>query len=86
MIWEKGLADNRPEYQASGREWRTAPLWGLGATKKVSGKVELLHDGRARTILEAILWHAGEAKASRDSVAAMSDEERDQLILFLESL
>lgn len=81
-----GLADNRPEYQASGREWRTAPLWGLGATKKVSGKVELLHDGRARTILEAILWHAGEAKASRDRVAAMSDEERDQLILFLESL
>ena len=82
----EGLADNRPEFQASGREWRTAPLWGLGATSTVSGKVELLHDGRARTILEAILWHAGEAQESRDSVVAMSDEERDQLILFLESL
>ena len=82
----EGLADHRPEFQASGREWRTAPLWGLGLIKKVSGKVELLHDGRARTILEAILWHAGEAKASRDKVVTMSDEKRDQLILFLESL
>jgi len=82
----EGLADNRPEFQASGREWRTAPLWGIGATKAVSGKTEFLHDGRARSLLEAILWHGGEAQKSRDAVVNMSDEEHNKLILFLESL
>jgi len=80
------LADNRPEYAANGREWRTAPLWGIGLTEKVSGKSHYLHDGRARTLLEAILWHGGEASVSRDKVIQMPTEDRRHLIQFLESL
>ena len=57
-----GLADNRPEGRASGREWRTAPLWGIGMTQTVSGHTYFLHDGRARSLLEAVLWHGGEAE------------------------
>jgi len=82
----EGLADNRPEGEANGQEWRTAPLWGIGLTQVVSGHTELLHDGRARNVLEAILWHGGEAKAARDSFAGMSAGERAQLIAFVESL
>ncbi|MDX9873805.1 MAG: di-heme oxidoredictase family protein [Spongiibacteraceae bacterium] len=82
----EGLADNRPEGRASGREWRTPPLWGLGLTAHVSGETTFLHDGRARSILEAILWHGGEAQAARDRVVAMSKAERDQLLAFLNSL
>lgn len=81
-----GLADNRPEGTADGREWRTAPLWGLGLTETVSGHTFLLHDGRARNVLEAILWHGGEAEASRDRVVEMSKVERDALLAFLNSL
>jgi CxxC motif-containing protein (DUF1111 family) len=81
-----GLADNRPEGRASGSEWRTPPLWGIGRTAQVSGHSQFLHDGRARTLLEAILWHGGEAKAQRDAVAKLAAEDREALIAFLESL
>ena len=81
-----GLADNRPEGRATGREWRTAPLWGIGLTERVSGNGSYLHDGRARSILEAILWHGGEAAAPRDRVISMPPPDRAALIRFLESL
>ena len=82
----EGLADNRPEGRANGREWRTAPLWGIGMTETVSGHTQFLHDGRARSLLEAILWHGGEAQASRDSVVNMDPPDRHALITYLESL
>lgn len=82
----EGLADNRPEFLANGREWRTPPLWGLSMTKTVSGHSYLLHDGRARNILEAILWHGGEATAAKDAVVNLTKAERNALISFLESL
>ena len=82
----EGLADNRPEAGANGREWRTPPLWGIGMTETVSGHTYFLHDGRARNLLEAVLWHGGEAQASRDSVVALPPEDRAALIRFLESL
>ena len=81
-----GLADNRPEARATGTEWRTAPLWGIGLTAQVSGTTEFLHDGRAKTLMEAILWHGGEAQASRDAVLSLPNPDRDALIAFLESL
>ncbi len=81
-----GLADNRPEARATGREWRTPPLWGIGLTERVSGHTQFLHDGRARTLLEAILWHGGEAQSARDTVVSMPKADRDALIRFLESL
>jgi CxxC motif-containing protein (DUF1111 family) len=80
------LADNRPEGDATGREWRTPPLWGIGLTQTVSGHTLFLHDGRARDLTEAILWHGGEGQGARDRFAAMSAAERAQLIAFLESL
>jgi CxxC motif-containing protein (DUF1111 family) len=80
------LADNRPEARATGKEWRTPPLWGIGLTEQVSGHTYFLHDGRARSILEAVLWHGGEAQPQRDAVVEMSTEERDALIAYLESL
>ncbi|WP_107852679.1 di-heme oxidoreductase family protein [Oceanimonas marisflavi] len=81
------LADNRPEFEAGGREWRTPPLWGLGYAGEVAGQpARYLHDGRARTPLEAVLWHGGEAEAARNRVLAASAREREQLIAFLESL
>ena len=82
----EGLADNRPADGASGREWRTPPLWGIGLTKTVSGHTYFLHDGRARSFLEAVLWHDGEALAARNAVVAMRPAERSALIRFLESL
>jgi CxxC motif-containing protein (DUF1111 family) len=82
----EGLADNRPEREANGREWRTAPLWGVGLTKTVNGHTLFLHDGRARSITEAILWHGGEAKPARDGFAALSKSERAALIAFVNSL
>ncbi len=82
----KGLADHRPEGDASGREWRTPPLWGIGLTKTVHGEATFLHDGRARTLLEAILWHGGEGAAARDRVVDMEPADRANLIRFLESL
>ena len=80
------LADNRPDFHASGREWRTPPLWGIGLVRRVNGHTNFLHDGRARDLMEAILWHGGEAEASRQAVEQMSKTERDALIAFLESL
>lgn len=82
----EGLADNRPEGLASGREWRTPPLWGIGATAAVSGHTFFLHDGRARNLEEAILWHGGEAQASRDAYAALAKADREALLAFLNSL
>jgi CxxC motif-containing protein (DUF1111 family) len=82
----EGLADNRPEARATGQEWRTPPLWGIGLTEQVSGHTYFLHDGRARSILEAVLWHGGEAQTQRDAVTEMTTTERDALISFLESL
>ena len=81
-----GLDDNRPVFLASGSEWRTPPLWGIGLTATVSGSEHYLHDGRARTLLEAILWHGGEAAASQRKVVAMSKQEREALLAFLRSL
>ncbi|MEO3416647.1 di-heme oxidoredictase family protein [Roseovarius sp. CAU 1744] len=81
-----GLADNRPEARATGREWRTPPLWGIGLTQQVSGHSYFLHDGRARSLLEAVLWHGGEAASHRDSVIDMPAADRTALIRFLESL
>ena len=98
----EGLADDRPEGHvegdagsdaeggagggASGREWRTAPLWGIGLTEVVHGHTRFLHDGRARNLTEAILWHGGEAQASREAFRAMPKAERDALLAFLKSL
>ncbi len=81
-----GLADGRPDFKAGPRDWRTAPLWGIGLSAQVNGSTNLLHDGRARNVLEAILWHGGEAKASRDLFAGLSKQERDDLIAFVNSL
>ena len=82
----EGLADNRPEGRATGREWRTPPLWGIGLTAQVSGVGRYLHDGRARSLLEAVLWHGGEAEAARAAVIALPPPDRAALIRFLESL
>lgn len=82
----EGLADHRPVGDASGSEWRTPPLWGIGLTKTVSDHTRFLHDGRARNLLEAVLWHGGEAQPARDQVVEMEPEDRAALIRFLESL
>jgi CxxC motif-containing protein (DUF1111 family) len=81
-----GLADNRPDFEASGTEWRTQPLWGLGLIQTVNGHNFLLHDGRARSILEAIMWHGGEANASKDNFSELNAAQRQAVISFLESL
>ncbi|WP_353742157.1 di-heme oxidoredictase family protein [Pseudomonas fluorescens] len=81
-----GLADNRTEFQASGRQWRTPPLWGIGLTQAVSGHTQFLHDGRARNLLEAVLWHGGEAKAAQQQVLSFNAEQRAALLAFLNSL
>jgi len=81
-----GLADGRPDFQASGRQWKTPPLWGIGLIKDVNSHERLLHDGRARGVLEAILWHGGEAEASRQQVLKMNKAERAALVKFVESL
>ncbi|HEX5071967.1 MAG TPA: di-heme oxidoredictase family protein [Gemmatimonadaceae bacterium] len=80
------LADGRPDFQANGREWRTPPLWGIGLVQTVNGHSNFLHDGRARGLLEAVLWHGGEAKKSRDAVVKLSPNARAALVKFLESL
>ena len=82
----EGLADNRADFLADGREWRTAPLWGIGLIQTVNGHTRFLHDGRARNLLEAILWHGGEDKAAQQAVLAMNKNERAALLRFLESL
>ncbi len=80
------LADGRPDYEATGQEWRTPPLWGMGLIEKINGHSTLLHDGRARNVLEAILWHDGEAKISKEAVKKLSKTDRAALIEFLNSL
>ncbi len=82
----EGLADGRPDFQASGSEWRTPPLWGIGLIETVNGHTTFLHDGRARNLLEAILWHGGEAEAARDAFTRLSSAEREALLRFLNSL
>lgn len=82
----EALADNRPDFKANGRQWRTAPLWGLGLQPVVNGHIDLLHDGRARNFLEAILWHGGEAAPAREAFMRMSKADRQALISFLSSL
>lgn len=82
----EGLADQRPEFQASGQDWRTPPLWGIGLTQVVSGHTRFLHDGRARDIMEAVLWHSGEAEASKQQVLKFSQDDRQALLAFLNSL
>jgi CxxC motif-containing protein (DUF1111 family) len=82
----EGLADGQPVGRASGSEWRTPPLWGIGLTRTVTGHTFLLHDGRARNLAEAILWHGGEAQRSRDAFAGMDAADRAALLKFLESL
>ena len=81
-----GLADGQVNYRASGSEWRTAPLWGIGLLETVNGYAYYLHDGRARTLEEAILWHGGEASASQQAFVNLSAADRDALIAFLKSL
>lgn len=80
------LADHAGEGEANGHEWRTAPLWGIGLAQIVNPNTSFLHDGRAKTLLDAVLWHGGEAQPSLDKVLDMSKEERKALIRFLESL
>ncbi|MFZ4723706.1 MAG: di-heme oxidoredictase family protein [Phycisphaerales bacterium] len=80
------LADHRRDGDADGREWRTPPLWGIGLVGTVNGHTQFLHDGRARNLQEAVLWHGGEAQRSRDAFVAMPQSDRRALIAFLESL
>ncbi|HEY0123486.1 MAG TPA: di-heme oxidoredictase family protein [Rhizobium sp.] len=81
-----GLSDGQPVGVASGRDWRTPPLWGIGLTQTVSGRQAYLHDGRADTLTEAILWHGGEAEKARNTFANLPQDDRQALINFLESL
>ncbi len=82
----EGLSDHRPVGDASGSEWRTPPLWGIGLTETVNDHTRFLHDGRARNLLEAVLWHGGEAQPARDQVVELDPDDRAALIRFLESL
>lgn len=82
----EGLADGREEHEASGSEWRTAPLWGVGLALEIDDAVGFLHDARARTVEEAILWHGGEATRSRDRFAALDVGDRGAVLAFVESL
>lgn len=82
----EGLSDGRPSFGAEGEEWRTPPLWGIGLIPTVNGHDRLLHDGRARGVAEAILWHGGEGTPARDAFAAMTSRERADLVRFVESL
>jgi CxxC motif-containing protein (DUF1111 family) len=80
------LADGRPDFEAGGQDWRTPPLWGLGLTRRLNPAAGYLHDGRAQTITEAILWHGGEAKDSRNAFTRLSAGERNALLAFLNDL
>lgn len=82
----EGLSDHRPSYLAQGNEWRTAPLWGIGLVERVNGHTRLLHDGRARNLSEAILWHGGEAEPAREAYRMMPLSDREAIINFLKSL
>ena len=80
------LSDGHTMYKATAKEFRTPPLWGIGLYKKVSGNISLLHDGRARSVAEAILWHGGEAKETRELFKKLSKKDRDYLIEFVNSI
>jgi CxxC motif-containing protein (DUF1111 family) len=80
------LADGRPDFLADGNEWKTRPLWGIGLTQMVNGHTRFLHDGRARNLTEAILWHGGEAEDSKNKFKALSTDKRETLLTFLNSL
>ena len=80
------LADNMGEENASGAEWRTPPLWSIGLTAGTSGGEGYLHDGRARSLEEAILWHGGEGEAAKEEFRTLNADERTALIKFLKSL
>jgi CxxC motif-containing protein (DUF1111 family) len=82
----EGLADNRPDFAATGSEWRTPPLWGLGLVPTVNGHNNLLHDGRARGFAEAILWHGGEAAGAKEIFRKSPIANREALVAFLNSL
>ena len=81
-----GLADHRSDGIANGNEWRTPPLWGIGLTQVVGGHTNFLHDGRARNLEEAIMWHGGEGRSSKDGYAKLSKKDKEKLLLFLNSL
>jgi CxxC motif-containing protein (DUF1111 family) len=80
------LSDGRPDGQANGHQWKTPPLWGIGLIRDVNGHQRLLHDGRADGVLEAVLWHGGEAEGAKQQVLKMSAAERAALVKFVESL
>jgi CxxC motif-containing protein (DUF1111 family) len=80
------LADGRPDFEANGRQWKTPPLWGIGLIRDVNGHTRLLHDGRADGVLEAVLWHGGEAEAAKQHVLKLRRDEREALVKFVESL
>ncbi|TXH90878.1 MAG: c-type cytochrome [Rhodoferax sp.] len=82
----EALADGRPDYAANGRQWKTPPLWGVGLIRDVNGHQRLLHDGRARGVMEAVLWHGGEATAAREQVRRLNAKDRAALVAFVESL
>jgi CxxC motif-containing protein (DUF1111 family) len=82
----EALADGRPEFAATGREWRTPPLWGLGLLQTVNGHTRLLHDGRANGFAEAILWHGGEAEKAKEAFRTAAPKDRAALVAFLKSL
>ena len=80
------LADGRPDFKASGSDWRTPPLWGLGLSMQVNASNSFLHDGRARNVLEAIVWHGGEAKTAREKFVNFTKQQRDDVLFFLQSI
>ena len=80
------LADSRPDFLANGRQWKTPPLWGIGLIRDVNGHMRLLHDGRADGVLEAVLWHGGEAEDSKQQVLRFNEADRRALVAFVESL
>jgi CxxC motif-containing protein (DUF1111 family) len=80
------LADGRPDFAANGRQWKTPPLWGVGLIHDVNGHRRLLHDGRANGVLEAILWHGGEAQGAKQHVLQLNARDRQALVAFVESL
>jgi len=82
----EALADGRPDFLANGKEWRTQPLWGIGLVNTVNNHTRFLHDGRARSIEEAILWHGGEAEKSKKNYVALSKDDRQKVLAFLNSL
>jgi CxxC motif-containing protein (DUF1111 family) len=81
----EGLS-GRPDFEATAQEWRTAPLWGIGVTETVNGHTNFLHDGRARNIQEAILWHGGEAEGAKQNYMQLGKAEREKILTFINNL